>query len=551
MQRLITTLTLFTLFLSPTFAQSESQRIITPIAPLLNENTAVVAHIDLSQVKPDDIAAKLKPMLSKLGIPTEQLDAAPAMLKPNLAALTALKVRDIYFLSYVPLLPKYPGFVAIPLDKASDADAVKKILGHPGFPDESFAKTIGNFLLLSPIANDPIDDSVWNTITSSPTPRPELLEALESVKGSAVQIALIPPPYTKRVLEESGFDMLPPPLNKTPMSVVTNGVRWTVLAADLDKPQLRWVIRSEHEQAARDLRKLFEQAVDLALANIDSIHERILMEKMKAGGVEPETFLKSFLPVPKENRLELTVNEAFIEERTKIVANLPETMLDALASSARAQQCQNHLKQIVLAFHNHHDTFGKFPPLHTVDKDGKPLHSWRVAILPYLEQNELYKKIRLDEPWDSEYNKQFHSQCPAFFQCPQMVAKNPAIKRDGLTTYSVIVGKNAYPEADKKYDLYMITDGTSNTLAVVERQVPVCWMDPTQEITQEEAMKGIGKSEKGIAAVHTSGSRMSTQTAFFDGSTRTIMEHVTLESLKALITRNGGESIGVEYDEGK
>jgi len=193
MQRLITTLTLFTLFLSPAFAQTESQRIITPIAPLLNENTAAVIHTDLSQVKPDDLAAKLKPMLSKLGIPTEQLDAAPAMLKPNLDALAALKVRDIYFLSYLPLLPTYQVVIAVPLDKASDADAVKQILSPPGAAEQAAAKTIGNLFVLIPPANSSNDfDSVWQTITTAPTPRPELLEALESVKGSAVQIASFP-----------------------------------------------------------------------------------------------------------------------------------------------------------------------------------------------------------------------------------------------------------------------------------------------------------------------------------------------------------------------
>ena len=60
--------------------------------------------------------------------------------------------------------------------------------------------------------------------------------------------------------------------------------------------------------------------------------------------------------------------------------------------------------------HVHHDAKQSFPPAYTADKDGKPLLSWRVLILPYVEQNELYKQFHLDEPWDSEHNKPLIAQ---------------------------------------------------------------------------------------------------------------------------------------------
>jgi hypothetical protein len=323
-----------------------------------------------------------------------------------------------------------------------------------------------------------------------------------------------------------------------------------VLGADVEKMQLKLVVHSEHAQAALDLRKLMEQAVDVVSANTDTrVDVRVFAEKLKAAGTDLPAYGKTFLPVAKENRLELTVDEKFIDERLKVVNDLPEHLLGAALAIAHEAECTNNLQQIAIAFHIYHDTYNKMPQLHTVDKDGKPLHSWRVTVLPYLEQNELYKKIRLDEPWDSEHNKQFHSQCPAVFQCPQMVAKNPAIKQNGLTTYSVIVGKNAYPDEGKKYHFHMITKGMSTTWAVVERQTPVNWMDPMQEITQEEAEKGINKSEKGIGAVHPAGARRAMQVAFFDGSVRSFTENLSLESVKAFITRNGGESSSVKYDD--
>lgn len=76
--------------------------------------------------------------------------------------------------------------------------------------------------------------------------------------------------------------------------------------------------------------------------------------------------------------------------------------------TARRMQCQGHSCQLALAFHNYHDMYGSFPPAYTKDENGKILHGWRVLILPFIEERELYEKIRLNEPWDSEYNSQFH-----------------------------------------------------------------------------------------------------------------------------------------------
>ena len=92
----------------------------------------------------------------------------------------------------------------------------------------------------------------------------------------------------------------------------------------------------------------------------------------------------------------------------------------------------------------------------------------------------------------------------------------------------------------------MIADGTSNTLAIVERKTPVNWMDPTQEITQEEAEKGINTTESGLGGPHAAGKIFGMNTCFFDGSTRVIGENIKPEILRAIITRNGGESIGPE-----
>src|SRR5438132_8532158 len=90
-----------------------------------------------------------------------------------------------------------------------------------------------------------------------------------------------------------------------------------------------------------------------------------------------------------------------------IIAILIGLLLPAVQKvreAAGRAQSQNNLKQIALAVHNYHDVYGHFPQDIT-DKNGKPILSWRVAILPFIEQDNVYKMFKLDEPWDSENNK--------------------------------------------------------------------------------------------------------------------------------------------------
>jgi prepilin-type processing-associated H-X9-DG protein len=104
----------------------------------------------------------------------------------------------------------------------------------------------------------------------------------------------------------------------------------------------------------------------------------------------------------------------------------------------------------------------------------------------------------------------------------------------------VVVGKECYfDEPNARRSIAAITDGTSNTIAIVERATPVCWMDPTQEITFAEACKGINVSDEGLGSNHTGGINV----GFFDGSVQFISQTIDLAVLWALFTRAGGESV--------
>jgi hypothetical protein len=132
----------------------------------------------------------------------------------------------------------------------------------------------------------------------------------------------------------------------------------------------------------------------------------------------------------------------------------------------------NNLRQIGLAFHNHHDVNGALPS-NLKAKDGKPGLSWRVAILPYVEEQELYKQFKLDEPWDSDHNAKLIEKMPKLY----VPVRGKADKAQ--TFYQMFAGKQTMLDPDgRPVRLADITDGLSNTLMVAEAGKAVTWTKP-------------------------------------------------------------------------
>ena len=201
-------------------------------------------------------------------------------------------------------------------------------------------------------------------------------------------------------------------------------------------------------------------------------------------------------------------------------------------AAARAK-CQNNLKQIGLALHNYHDVYNGFPPATLVGKKGKPLLSWRVLILPYVEQDNLYKQFRLDEPWDSEHNKKLLAMMPKTYAVP---VDEKALKAHE-THYLGFFGKGAIFNGKKGSRITDITDGTSNTILVVEAAKAVPWSKP------EDLPFEAGKPLPKLGAFWPNGF----QAAFCDGSVRMLRKDISATTLRSAITINGGEVLGSDF----
>jgi hypothetical protein len=194
----------------------------------------------------------------------------------------------------------------------------------------------------------------------------------------------------------------------------------------------------------------------------------------------------------------------------------------------------NNLKQLALAVHLYCDAHKGRLPADVTDADGKPLLSWRVELLPYLEQKELYNEFKRDQPWDSDHNKKLLARMPKVFASPRVT-----VKAAGHTVYQGFAGPGALFEPGKKMTMpASIPDGTSNTVLAVEASVAVAWTRPADlPFDEKKDLPDIGKAYGAKPLV-----------ALCDGSVRVLdMTKLTANTLKAAITVGGGEVLGADW----
>ena len=192
----------------------------------------------------------------------------------------------------------------------------------------------------------------------------------------------------------------------------------------------------------------------------------------------------------------------------------------------------NNLKQLALAVHNYADVNGRLPA-DIVGKDGKPLLSWRIELLPYLEQEPLYRQFRRDEPWDSEHNKTLLAKMPDVFASPRV-----KVKAAGHTVYQGFAGPGALFEPGKRRAFAGIPDGTSNTILAVESSVAVAWTKPADlPFDEKKDLPDIGKAYGGKPLA-----------VLCDGSVRVLdLTKMSPRTLKAAITVGGAEVLGADW----
>ncbi|PHR93508.1 MAG: hypothetical protein COA78_32740 [Blastopirellula sp.] len=146
-------------------------------------------------------------------------------------------------------------------------------------------------------------------------------------------------------------------------------------------------------------------------------------------------------------------------------------------------KCSRNLEQIGKALHNYHASHGSFPPAYLADDSGKPMHSWRVLLLPFMNEQALYKQYNFNEPWDGPNNIQLLDQMPEVYACPTSHSHH-----QGCSSYVAVLGpKTVWPGAAST-SFAEITDGTEATLMLVEiNESCTPWLEP-KDISYEKAL---------------------------------------------------------------
>ncbi len=201
--------------------------------------------------------------------------------------------------------------------------------------------------------------------------------------------------------------------------------------------------------------------------------------------------------------------------------------VQAAREAARRMQCSNNLKQVALAMHNYHETYKTFPPAYTVDGRGKPLHSWRTLLLPFMEQKGLYDQIDQSKPWDDPVNLPFTKVAIAVYTCPSTNLPPSS------TTYVVVNDRSGIFSGAQACTLGQVTDGTSNTLLVTETDEAnaVNWMSP-QDIDLPTFL-----DPTGVRHAHPGGTQMS----LADGSVQFLSEQVDGTTRAAMVSKAAGD----------
>jgi len=237
----------------------------------------------------------------------------------------------------------------------------------------------------------------------------------------------------------------------------------------------------------------------------------------------------------QESRLQVRIELDDLQQFVSMAGVGAGLMLPAVSKvrdAASRTKSQNHLKQIGLAWHNFHDTRGFFPQ-DVVDQNGKPLLSWRVSILPYIEEEALYRQFKLDEPWNSEHNLKLLARMPKIYESPNL----PPVP--GMTYYKAFSGPGAVLESGRRISILRdIPDGTSRTIMVIEAGPAVPWTKP--EDNPFDPKKPLPKLEPLPHGTQTN-------VLFCDGAVRTLdLKKIGEKKLRLLIMRNDGQPIEID-----
>ncbi|MGL6197028.1 MAG: DUF1559 domain-containing protein [Thermoguttaceae bacterium] len=529
---------------------SISSEIVKTVSPLIDDKVALVVYVNLSQIDFDLLLDKIIGFVEE-SVAKEQIDAQRMtairlgvtqnfnyMFRDFMEIRTKLMeeagVNDLFLIMYSDTTALVPMIIAAPEQGKTDIQkrAFERVIRNVfpiTFSDRGFMiGTSPNSLALRDEAEEKIKTKIANL---QPVSTESLAPAFAQQADAALVIVGVLPPNAADLISQANA-----PANISPIIIqlgkfMSQRMQWLSVGFSIKNSSVQVIGQTHSNKDASEILLAIQKASEFAISEIakkppENSDVNKLSDSIKMLSTQ-------FTPtVQNDTQLVLLLDK----ERPRAMTQLLVPLLIGFQTTQQLawnNQCSQNLKTIGTAVIKYKTANGAYPPPWTVDSNGKPLQSWRVLILPYLDEQELYDSIHLDEPWDSEYNQQFHKQMPSIFRCPASVNAN-----NTTTSYTMIVGPDAFSDSGVPTKPDEITDDLASTIMIIERKTPICWMK-TDEISENAALNGLG-IDRGAGSDHATGGA---NALFFDSSVRFIRKGIPVNILKSVITFNGNEPV--------
>ncbi len=463
----------------------------------LEKSSAVVVDIDVSKLDVQKAVQWLQENFRPARenpLPPEQLAMATGFVE----SLKTAGVSNLYLTASTRAIFDGGPLVVIPCEKPQAVLGLAALVVQ-GVPKKLnyVANVLENVVVVGP------EGAVDRVLAGRGFARPDLILPLLNAERADHLAIISLPAEAKKDLAALWPDQLPnaPELEISPRALIE----------DVDSVRISWDLPPQPRMVAN----IITTSADGTARVESAIKQLRAMSPQATRAVETAT----------------TGATVSLEVTPERIGKLLEEMTGPARERASVQLDRNDLKQIGLAMHNYHAKHKHFPPRVLTNPDGKPLLSWRVTILPFIEQQALAREIKLDQAWDSRDNKRFGEMAIPTYSGNMQGTEHPTKTRIRVP---VIKGSFWQGEGPPR-TIRDITDGTSNTIAafIAPDSAAVTWTSPEPWVLSEDDPKS-----------DVFGDRERVNALFFDGSVRSFTkEELDNEKLKALLTFAGKELI--------
>ncbi len=488
-----------TLLFAAASARAQGPEPLKHLGPYLGDDSFVVGWVDVRNVDLASFFARFE----KLGVEKSEVDTTRKSVQTIKDRLLEAGVTYVYATN-LGSVPQPDGLLVAP---AANPQAVKNALAGE---KALHARVVGNAVLIG--TKKALDMAADRQGKASP----EWAQALGKLSGQPSRIVILPPRVLLRAFAEIQ-PALPAELGGGSTAEIFDSLQWASIGFDLSaKAKFEAIVQLKDEAAAKRLDPILDRLIALAKKSPEAQNTPVFGK-----------LIENHRPKQVGDQFRLSLDDQAIDS-----AFLP--LAANARQAAKISISVNTLRQIGLGMHMYHDVYKWLPPQASASKDNKSLLSWRVQILPFLEQKKLYDEFHHDEPWDSEHNKKLVAKMPRLYHSPLSKLKI----EDGKTTYVVPAGPKLVFDGIQKTKLRQIPDGTSNTILAldVDDSKAVIWTKP-EDYPVAEKKPNAGLFRPGLKSI---------LAAFCDGSVRLLSAGTTDDVLWLYFCPSDGQAIPQE-----